>query len=683
MADQEEATKIVVEVVDKFSRPLANLKRELEGLSNKGGEGATKTAKSFDTLRTSIHTVASTVTGTLMPSLRVLGIGFAGVAGTLATFVAGLKSLGGSIVELTRLSTETKISVDKMRELEAVGRRVGITSEQMRAGFRGFSEEMDRLRKGVAGPNGLLQNFFAQNKIPWLGPALRGLNDVNKQLDVVLETVDRISNPRDKRRVLERLQLPPNLAQIPRAERERAIEEYRKTVGPLDKATKDSAQRFDEAMTNMATAWEKFINRLAAKGGLDEFTKLLNFVSGSAGKIADEVDKAARDFASIYSDLVKINALLKDMKPGGGIPGIPGSSGKDPGYKDWDKKSWWQRLWPQWDKLTPGPTGLQGGDNKDEAIKVIKTGTSEGVVDAFKKMALDAGGDSAAASGGSTFGGASVIRASLGGGGGGGGGRRGGPGGDPASPDSDASATPAVRSLAMDRARFAKELDANPALREKVLGIAAGENKDPTAANAVIESMMNRASQRGTTLEQAARLYGKEKGGYYAGYDPGSLSRPEIRKRMEDALKRALSGSNASGYATDNSSGGLAERERSSGSFRFHHRYGGESFFSPGTSGRGAAGRERYERWRKNLQEQEIPLPRARPPEAEPAVPRARLMEAANQTNQFARVEGDALVRIDLAGLPHGRKAGAVGGGVFSDVQIHSGNTVPLASESA
>jgi hypothetical protein len=59
------------------------------------------------------------------------------------------------------------------------------------------------------------------------------------------------------------------------------------------------------------------------------------------------------------------------------------------------------------------------------------------------------------------------------------------------------------------------------------------------------------------------------------------------------------------------------------------------------------------------------------------------MMDAANKSNQFARVEGDALVRIDLAGLPHGRKAGASGGGVFSDVQIHGGNTVPLASESA
>jgi hypothetical protein len=668
MADQEDATKIVVEVVDKFSRPLVNLKRELEGLSSKGGEGATKTAKSFDTLRTSIHTVASTVTGTLMPSMRALGLGFAGVAGTLATFVAGLKSLGGSIVELTRLSTETKIGIDKMRELEAVGRRVGITAEQMRAGFRGFSEEMDKLRIGT----GDLQKFFGTHGISWFGTQLRGIKDVNKQLDYTLEVIDRMTDPRQKRLVLERLQLPPNLSQIPRAERERAIEEYRKTVGPLDKATKDSAQRFDEAMTNMATAWEKFINRLAEKGGLDELTKGLNFVASSATKIADEVTKAARDFGSIYSDLVKITALLKEIK--GQLPDPVG---------DWKKKGW-RGFLPHF--TTPNesvekrfwqPQSLQGGDNKDEAVKVIKTGTSEGVLDAFKKMSLDTSADSVAG-GGNTFGGGSVIRASLPGGGGGGGGRRsgpGGPGGDPASPDSDASATPAVRSLAMDRARFAKELEGNPALREKILGIASGENKDPTAALSVIESMMNRASKNNTTLEQAARLT-REPGGYYAGYDPGSLRRPEIRRRMEEQLKRALGGSNASNYATDNSSGGLAAREKGGREFDWRKDHAGESFFAR----RGP----RWDRWRKNLQEQDIPLPRSRPPGADaPDVPRNRLMDAAIKSNQFARVEGDALVRIDLAGLPHGRKAGANGGGVFSDVQIHGGNTVPLASESA
>jgi hypothetical protein len=606
----------------------------------------------------------------------VLGLGFAGVAGTLATFVAGLKSLGGSIVELSRLSTETKISIDKMRELEAVGRRVGITAEQMRAGFRGFSEEMDKLRIGT----GDLQKFFGTHGISWLGTDLKNIRDVNKQLDYALEVIDRMTDPRQKRLVLERLQLPANLSQIPRAERERAIEEYRKTVGPLDKATKDSAQRFDEAMTNMATAWEKFINRLAQKGGLDEFTKLLDLVSGSATKIADEVTKAARDFGSIYSDLVKITALLKEIK--GQLPDPVG---------DWKKKGW-RGFLPHF--TTPNesvekrfwqPQSLQGGDNKDEAIKVIKTGTSEGVVDAFKKMALDAGGDSAAGGGG-TFGGASVIRASLGGGGGGGGGgRRAGPGGggnesEPAPPGGGAGLPGDKRAVAgtvVDELRRAglpesaiagilanikSESGFNPNLRHPDQPKFGGEAH---FAHGLFQ-------EGGTEWNNYARWLKQNHPG--ASWQDPRLQTKFLAERMRTGYpalwKKLMKSGNSAESAVDFLREYLkpALPHQRSRADQYRRGVPGVDAYTGGKDG-GAA---------------DVPLPRSRPPEADaPAVPRARMMEAANHSNQFARVEGDALVRIDLAGLPHGRKAGAMGGGVFSDVQIHGGNTVPLASESA
>ena len=343
MADQEEAVQIVIEVVDKFSKPLVDLKKELGSLADKGGDGAMKTVKGFYELRESIHTVSRSVTSTLMPSLKVLGLGFAGVAATLASFVSGLKNLGGGINELTRLSTETKIGIDKMRELELVARRVGISSEQMRSGFRGFSEEMDKLRIGTGG----LQAFFSQHGIGWAGRELRDIKDVNKQLDYVLELVDRIDDPRQKRLVLERLQLPQNLAQIPRAERQRAIEEYRKAVGPLNKETKESALRFEEAMIKLATSWEVFtMKRLAENGGLDAMSKLLETMATNATSFADTISTVAAGLRLFFGGNVP-----KPSELSGGIT---------------QKQS------------------LSGG--KDEQARVIKIGITEGVVDAFKKM---------------------------------------------------------------------------------------------------------------------------------------------------------------------------------------------------------------------------------------------------------------------------------------------------------
>jgi hypothetical protein len=134
-----------------------------------------------------------------------------------------------------------------------------------------------------------------------------------------------------------------------------------------------------------------------------------------------------------------------------------------------------------------------------------------------------------------------------------------------------------------DRARFAKELEEKPWLREKIKHISLGENQDPRANAAVLETMMNRAVVRGTSLEAQAKRHrssGVDEGGYYAGY--AAHYSGEKGEMAERNLDRVLAGSNITDYATDNSSGALAAREKATGAFRHHMTINGESFFSPG-----------------------------------------------------------------------------------------------------
>jgi hypothetical protein len=136
-----------------------------------------------------------------------------------------------------------------------------------------------------------------------------------------------------------------------------------------------------------------------------------------------------------------------------------------------------------------------------------------------------------------------------------------------------------------DRSRFAKELQDKPWLRDKMAHISLGENQDPRANTAVLETMMNRAIVRGTSLEAQAKRHrssGVDEGGYYAGWAPHYSS--EKSQMFERNLGNVLAGSNVSNYATDNSSGDLAARERSSGAFVHHMTINGENFFSPGTA---------------------------------------------------------------------------------------------------
>lgn len=139
-----------------------------------------------------------------------------------------------------------------------------------------------------------------------------------------------------------------------------------------------------------------------------------------------------------------------------------------------------------------------------------------------------------------------------------------------------------------DRARFAKELEEKPWLKEKIKHISLGENQDPRANTAVLETMMNRAVVRGTSLEKEARRHrssGVDEGGYYAGYNPNpSPAKQDMFERnLGEVLGSSGKGqSNVSNYATDNSSGDLAAREMKTGSFVHHTTINGESFFSPG-----------------------------------------------------------------------------------------------------
>lgn len=190
----------------------------------------------------------------------------------------------------------------------------------------------------------------------------------------------------------------------------------------------------------------------------------------------------------------------------------------------------------------------------------------------------------------------------------------------PGAPGGTPGGTEPQGGLAADRAKFKAEMDANPALRDKVMRIAANEQgKHGLGTQAVIESMMNRASSRGRTLAQEAKWTGE--GGYYeqGNMGRGALEDPAHRKVLEESLDKTLKGGNVSDYATDNASQALAAKRKRNQEMVPTKDYGGESFFRPGrVSGAGnvrrhAAWMEKMERQRTGTQTAATPPPAAAP----------------------------------------------------------------------
>lgn len=120
--------------------------------------------------------------------------------------------------------------------------------------------------------------------------------------------------------------------------------------------------------------------------------------------------------------------------------------------------------------------------------------------------------------------------------------------------------------LAAQRAQFAAELEANPALKEKVQALANAEMSGNPGA--IMETMMNRAAAEGKTLSQIVNDTN-----YWAPYKDGSLSKnlsalrssPTLQSNLDQALQNTLAGSNVTKLATHAGSSGLSYNYDASG----------------------------------------------------------------------------------------------------------------------
>jgi hypothetical protein len=670
MAEQDEAIKVVVEVVDKFSKPLNDLKKELDRISDRGGDGASKVKKHFDGLREAATNVGNALNATVVPALRAVGIGFGGLAATIATAVTALKGFAGTTEVLSRLSRETGISIDRMRELEAVGRRLGISAGEMRSGFRDFAASMHQTRLGIGDAAKDLrmhgQGEFAEQ--------LRRTKTNAEALELIFKKLDTIRDPQNRRDFLKGQHLPPGLADANRKEREKLIKEWRDSVGATTKEDVDAADRFEHSLWRMGNAFESLTQKMTTEGSLDTLTKSLTSISN----LVPELIKGINQFNEFYGKFQKF------ITP----PELP--------TKSWEE--WWENFKqrfggggnsapaapgapasPQKMSYGGGTFGgaqvirasLIGGGDEEKAKEII----AEGVVEGLKKWALDQGAEGPGAhggQGGDGGGGAPVIRASLGGspssrggntGGGDGGGGPQSAGGGSAPDQSDRPykiggkvtvggqeftwGSGGAKRGSLPYGDFPVNIG-DPQMGPwgrthgaiATIGGAGGvidDPKYPGRPRAGIEIHPG----SGATLD---RLYSE---GCFA-----------VPRQQWPAFKRALLEQAKNGplmlHVGRNGRAEILSRQD------WRARYGGGA-----TAG--------------------VPLPRARPDAPRPpAVPRDRMMDASARQSQVAKIEGAASVRIDLAGYGNAPKHNSSPtAGVFSEVQLHRGNTIPYANESA
>lgn len=657
MADQDEAIKIVIEVVNKFAKPLEDVKRSLRGF-DKEGEGAGKIKKSFDSLRQSTTEVTRAIQTGLGPALTAFNVGSLSVATAIGGMVAALRGFAESTTVLSRLSRETGFSIDKMKQWEAIGRRIGVTADETRGAFRGFYENIRLLRLGL----GNAPEFYRLGLGRQLDE-LKKIKDNETAFDYILNVLDHIAEPAQKRIWLKINHLPEGWAAVDRAERDALIAEYKKTAAPITPSGVAAATGFTETLERIRDAWSNLLDRMAQSGTLDALTDLLEefrkvLVSPELGKTLTGVFK---QLTGIVENILQGGKLLGYSTAPAAAAASATSATAAPARSG-----------------APAAGGATPGASKEEQTDAVKEGASEGVVEGLKKMMLEGGGGAEGVpgvAGGASFGGAPIIRASLGGGtsGGysGGGGYRGGTaggggrgsrpsGGTGSSSTGEVGGTTSVEADQSDRPG---QIHGSVTIDGHTYGYGSGGRGRGSIPYGDYPVNIGKGDigPVGQRIGSVATVGGP--GGEIM--DPKYPGRPregiQIHPGSSETLERlytqgcfAVLRSQWPAFKAD-----LLEKAKQ-GPLMLHV---------------GRDGRAQILTKAEHEARTQVPLPPSRPQIAEPPpkVPRERLMDASLKSNQATRIDGNAKVRVDLNGFPKGTKTTTDSDGVFKDVELHRG----------
>ena len=126
--------KLAAEVVDRFTKPMRAMRDSLIRLTEdtkKAHAAGTKDAKkhqeAFGDLGKTIGQVDERIKSSITPTMAAFGVTTLTVAGAVATLKNTVFGFGQTTRQLSFLSRETGFTVQRLRELDALSRRLNMS----------------------------------------------------------------------------------------------------------------------------------------------------------------------------------------------------------------------------------------------------------------------------------------------------------------------------------------------------------------------------------------------------------------------------------------------------------------------------------------------------------------------------------------------------------------------------
>jgi hypothetical protein len=286
-----------------------------------GGEAVKVHREEFDKLRDSLVRTTREFQGEFAPIIEKVsfgvtaaGLAFGGLAtGMLAAAGAGA-GLGflfqGQAHQLRDLSVATGLTVNQLRYLEALGPRIGSSSEQMAAGLQnvaGFFETMTKQGGWLADYRKMSEAQF----LPWVRDAVGQLRNLPRfeQIMGLAGIAQRIPTEVDKRRFWAFFGLPENFANYSQEQIRQLLAETQKNIGAWSDAQVQAGMRADEAWLGLTERLKTIRDYIGA-----EFVPALNKAYDASADFLGKITARSGEYVDLVrSDLTEVQTFFEGV----------------------------------------------------------------------------------------------------------------------------------------------------------------------------------------------------------------------------------------------------------------------------------------------------------------------------------------------------------------------------------
>ncbi|HEX8417194.1 MAG TPA: hypothetical protein VF641_06270, partial [Methylobacterium sp.] len=309
MADDR--LRMVAEVEDRATGPLGRIRTALGNVANTPGAGALR--KDFEGAHAAIQRTQGAI-GAINPVLAGLGIASFGAVTALGGAAVALRNFSSNTQQLSMLSRETGVTIDRLRAFGALGERFGVSSDKMNGAVQSFSSTMYDLRRRWGEVYGSLKGM----NLGGLAEELVNAPNMEVALKRAMEGLAAIPQPEVRRRVSMMLFGTADIGSVADAvggDFQKTLDDIARRMGRTSTEQVAAAQKFEQSLSELRANLEG-VRTGALTPLLTEFNALLASLNspGAVKVFQDELAGLSKGLRDTVAEFQQIVALWEKVK---------------------------------------------------------------------------------------------------------------------------------------------------------------------------------------------------------------------------------------------------------------------------------------------------------------------------------------------------------------------------------